>query len=170
KIVNGRIHLRDISEELTLTANEIVNDIPGNYNALQAAPGIRRLFVKDNIFRRLANEDAPLAAEAALANIAGRSGLRIIENNTIEGWKYAAWTGTATGSLAATLVFRNNTLAGELLGSEKVDSKKFHVSGNLDLRALEPAQFRLATEEERKARPPASKRPVDTVIENAPTE
>jgi hypothetical protein len=170
KIVNGRIHLLDISEELTLVANEIVNDLPGNYSALQAAPGIRRLFVKDNIFRRLANEDAPLAAEAALVNIAGRSGLRIIENNTIEGWKYAAWTGAATGSLAATLVFRNNTLSGELLGSEKVDSKKFHISGNLDLRTLEPARFRPATEEERKARPPAPKRPVDPIIENAPTE
>ncbi len=170
KIVNGRIHLRDISEELTIASNEIVNDLPGNYNALQAAPGIRRLFVKDNTIRRLANEDTPLASEAALVNIAGRSGLRVIENNTIEGWKYAAWTGKASYPLAATLVFRNNTLAGELLGSGKMDQKKIHVSGNLDLKTLELTQFRPATEEESKARPPIPKRPADSVIANAPTE
>ncbi|WP_269522291.1 hypothetical protein [Coraliomargarita parva] len=168
KFVNGFINAISKSEELTITGNEFVNDLPGNYAAIRTQAGSKRLFIKDNIMRRLYNEEDPVADNAALSGIAG-NGLRVVEGNIIEGWTYSAWTGQA-GRYQGTLLFQNNSATGQLLRDSHVKPDRMRVSGNLNLVDLSELSFRPATEAERKAPVVAKKKVFDPNVPNAPQE
>ncbi|WP_157837273.1 hypothetical protein [Geminisphaera colitermitum] len=168
KLVNGRINMVNASQEVLILNNDIKNTLPGNYHAVRGAEGVKRLIIKGNVFRREANEDAPLPAEAALALFFPRNGRAIVENNIIEGWKYAAWTGRLPSGNGSA-IFRNNDISGELVRDQTSADAKLFRHGNLNLDTLQNADFRLATEVERQPRPQkTSAQPIDTVTPNAP--
>jgi hypothetical protein len=170
KLVNGRINMVNASQEVLILNNDIKNTLPGNYHAIRGAQGVRRLIVKGNVFRRESNEDNPLPVEAAIAQFFSREGRVIIENNVIDGWKYAAWTGTQPIG-GGSVVFRNNDLTGELVrdNTTATGESRFFQNGNMNLDTNQGVGFRIATETERKPRPKTSPaKPVDTVTPNAP--
>ncbi|EIP98327.1 hypothetical protein OpiT1DRAFT_02783 [Opitutaceae bacterium TAV1] len=168
KLVNGQINMVNTSQEVLVLNNDIKNTLPGNYHAVRGAQGVKRLIIKGNVFRREANEGNPLPAEAAIAQFFLREGRAIIENNVIEGWKYAAWTGTPPNG-EGSAVFRNNDITGELVQDRTINDKKLFRHGNLNLDTLQNTDFRVASEFERQARPKAPvRKPVDTVTPNAP--
>lgn len=168
KLVNGQINMVNSSQEVLILNNDIKNTLPGNYHAIRGAQGVKRLIIKGNVFHREPNETDPLPAEAAIAQFSLREGRVIIENNVIEGWKYAAWTGTPPAGRGSA-VFRNNNVTGELMLDRTTNDKTFFRQGNLNLDTLQIADFRLASEAERQARPKSPvRKPVDTQIQNAP--
>lgn len=149
KIINGCVQMVDNSQEVSVTNNEFIYDLPGNYSAVTGAAGSKLLIVKDNIFRRKLNETDPGASDAAISNFTGLGGQRLIEGNFVDGWKYSAWTGKAPAEPKGTVIFKGNQVSGELL-TDALSSKaaNFYGNDNLNSVTLKPAVFRKIAEAE----------------------
>jgi len=153
KLVNGRIRMNDKSTEVVITNNEILNDLSPAFAAIAASAGTRELIIRNNVIRRTSEEGNAVAEQAAISGVLGMEGTRIIEQNLIKGWKYAVWTGPANNGSGKCLI-RNNTIEGDFLKEEGVDSNRMFGDGNLDLRTGKSVEFRLTTDLERQKAPP----------------
>jgi len=187
--------------KLSIIGNEFTSDLPVPHGVVGLESGTVEAIVKDNVMRFAAGKAKPTAgrqlaptekdeAEAAreeeklqapqpaISNLTGAKtmNLLVVEGNVIEGW-----TGDAMQISAAQretdpvrFIVRNNSLSGAIRITGLAQSYRSAVTGNIDLKSLEPIQPVIEAHEppEKVTAPPAAKAvtPTPAAATGAPSE